>query len=91
MKMNNIIKGRRLELGYTMKEDAGRGYRRVVASPLPIDVIEKESIATLVKKGDIVISGKRFETNSILNFILTASDRILLVYTDIFSFIIIFA
>ena len=43
------------EKGYSMKEDAGRGYRRVVASPLPIDVIEKESISTLVKKGDIVI------------------------------------
>ena len=41
--------------GYTMKEDAGRGWRRVVASPLPIDVIEKESISSLVKKGDIVI------------------------------------
>ena len=38
-----------------MKEDAGRGYRRVVASPLPIDVIEKESIKTLVEKGNIVI------------------------------------
>ena len=44
-----------LEKGYTMKEDAGRGWRRVVASPLPIDVIEKESIASLVKKGDVVI------------------------------------
>ena len=43
------------EKGYTMKEDAGRGYRRVVASPLPIDVVEKESISSLVKKGDIVI------------------------------------
>ena len=43
------------EKGYTMKEDAGRGYRRVVASPLPIDVIEKESIKTLVEKGNIVI------------------------------------
>lgn len=43
------------EKGYTMKEDAGRGWRRVVASPLPIDVIEKESISSLVKKGDIVV------------------------------------
>lgn len=43
------------EKGYTMKEDAGRGYRRVVASPLPIDVIEKESITSLVKNGDVVI------------------------------------
>lgn len=29
------------EKGFVMKEDAGRGYRRVVASPLPIDVAEK--------------------------------------------------
>ena len=29
------------EKGYSIKEDAGRGWRRVVASPLPIDVIEK--------------------------------------------------
>lgn len=43
------------EMGYTMKEDAGRGYRRVVASPLPIDIIEKESILTLVKNGHVVI------------------------------------
>lgn len=43
------------EKGYTMKEDAGRGWRRVVASPLPIDVIEKSSIEALVEKGDIVI------------------------------------
>lgn len=43
------------EKGYSIKEDAGRGWRRVVPSPLPIDVIEKESISSLVKKGDIVI------------------------------------
>ena len=43
------------EKGYSFKEDAGRGWRRVVASPLPIDVVEKESIARLVKAGDIVI------------------------------------
>ena len=43
------------EKGYIMKEDAGRGYRRVVPSPLPIDIIEKESIKTLLKSGQIVI------------------------------------
>ena len=43
------------EKGYTMKEDAGRGYRRVVPSPLPIDIEEKEVITTLVKNGDVVI------------------------------------
>lgn len=43
------------EKGYTIKEDAGRGYRRVVPSPLPIDIEEKEIITTLVKNGDVVI------------------------------------
>lgn len=41
--------------GYVMKEDSGRGYRRVVASPTPIDVIEKNTIKTLVKSGSVVI------------------------------------
>ena len=41
--------------GYVMKEDAGRGYRRVVPSPLPIDIIEKDTISTLVGAGNIVI------------------------------------
>jgi carbamate kinase len=44
------------EKGYVMKEDAGRGYRRVVASPKPIDVIEKDIIKGLVDTGAIVIS-----------------------------------
>ena len=43
------------EKGYIMKEDAGRGYRRVVASPLPIDIIEKESIRSLLDNGQVVI------------------------------------
>ena len=43
------------EKGYTMKEDAGRGYRRVVPSPLPIDIIEKESIKALLDAGQVVI------------------------------------
>ena len=38
-----------------MKEDAGRGYRRVVPSPLPIDIIEKESIKALLDNGQVVI------------------------------------
>ena len=44
-----------LEKGYTMKEDAGRGYRRVVPSPLPIDIIEKSAIEALMKDGQVVI------------------------------------
>ena len=41
--------------GWTVKEDAGRGYRRVVPSPLPIDIEEKEIISQLVKSGNVVI------------------------------------
>lgn len=44
------------EKGYNMVEDAGRGYRRVVASPKPIDIIEKESVKALVEQGHIVIA-----------------------------------
>lgn len=44
------------EKGYTMVEDAGRGYRRVVASPKPVDVVEKEIVSTLVNAGNVVIT-----------------------------------
>jgi carbamate kinase len=42
--------------GYSMFEDAGRGYRRVIASPKPVDIIEKESILSLLKDKHIVIA-----------------------------------
>lgn len=42
--------------GYQMKEDAGRGWRRVVASPQPVDVAEKETVMALVEKGHVVIT-----------------------------------
>lgn len=42
--------------GYTMVEDAGRGWRRVVPSPKPIDVAEKETVAALVDHGHVVIT-----------------------------------
>lgn len=45
-----------LENNYIYKEDAGRGYRRVVASPKPIDIVEKESINNLINTGNIVIA-----------------------------------
>ncbi|HOX18593.1 MAG TPA: carbamate kinase [Spirochaetales bacterium] len=42
--------------GWVMKEDPGRGYRRVVASPLPKDVVEKDVIHELVENGKVVIA-----------------------------------
>lgn len=42
--------------GWVVKEDAGRGWRRVVASPKPIDIVEKKAILQLVKDGAIVIA-----------------------------------
>jgi carbamate kinase len=42
--------------GFTMKEDAGRGWRRVVPSPKPVDVVEKAMVQTLVEAGHVVIT-----------------------------------
>lgn len=42
--------------GYNMVEDAGRGYRRVVASPKPIDIVEKETVRAMMKAGQVVIT-----------------------------------
>ena len=44
------------EKGFTMVEDAGRGYRRVVPSPKPVDVIEKNTVKALVASGAVVIT-----------------------------------
>lgn len=44
------------ENGWSMIEDSGRGYRRVVPSPKPIDVVEKETVKVLVDKGHVVIT-----------------------------------
>ncbi len=49
-------KRRQAEMGWTVVEDAGRGWRRVVASPLPKEIIEIEAIKALIAAGVIVIS-----------------------------------
>lgn len=41
---------------YVMKEDAGRGYRRVVASPKPQEIVEIGTIRNMVDSGDVVIA-----------------------------------
>lgn len=42
--------------GYVMKEDAGRGWRRVVASPKPLDVVEKETVRAMLQAGQVAIA-----------------------------------
>ncbi len=44
------------EKGYIMKADANRGYRRVVPSPLPLEIVEEKVIKTLLKDGHMVIT-----------------------------------
>jgi carbamate kinase len=44
------------DLGWTVREDAGRGWRRVVASPLPQEIIERDIIEALIDLGYIVIA-----------------------------------
>ena len=44
------------EKGYAMKEDAGRGWRRVVPSPHPKGISEKEAILALLKAGTVVVT-----------------------------------
>ena len=49
-------KRREKDLGWSVVEDAGRGWRRVVASPLPQEVVELESVETLIKAGTVVVT-----------------------------------
>ena len=44
------------ETGYTFVEDAGRGYRRVVPSPLPVSIVEIETVEKLTSEGCVVIT-----------------------------------
>ena len=44
------------DMGWNVVEDAGRGWRRVVASPIPKEVVELESVKTLLSAGVVVIT-----------------------------------
>ena len=44
------------EKGYTFVEDAGRGYRRVVASPIPKEIVELDVVNNLIENDNIVIT-----------------------------------
>ena len=43
--------------GWVMKEDKGRGWRRVVPSPAPKSIVQRQELRTLLEAGTIVISG----------------------------------
>lgn len=47
---------RQQKLGWTVMEDAGRGWRRTVPSPAPLEIIEREVIGQLLAQGCIVIA-----------------------------------
>ena len=47
---------RQREQGWSVVEDAGRGWRRVVASPMPKEIVELETVQTLIEKGIITIT-----------------------------------
>ena len=49
-------KRRQQEMGWSVVEDAGRGWRRVVASPLPKEVVELEAVEAIIKSGAVVIT-----------------------------------
>ncbi len=44
------------EKGFSVMEDSGRGYRRVVPSPKPVDIVEKDAIRVVAESGNIVIA-----------------------------------
>jgi len=45
-----------IQRGYNMKEDAGRGWRRVIASPLPIRIVESDTVRALLEAGQIPVT-----------------------------------
>lgn len=42
--------------GWEIREDSGRGWRRVVPSPKPVDIVEKEEIGEMIRRNFVVIS-----------------------------------
>ncbi len=55
--MDEVLAGqRRDEEGWSVVEDAGRGWRRVVASPVPLRIVEEDAIKSLIEAGFVVVT-----------------------------------
>lgn len=54
--MDAVEAKRRQEQGWSVVEDAGRGWRRVVASPMPKEIVELETVEALIERGIITIT-----------------------------------
>jgi carbamate kinase len=51
-----VAEERRRQLGWEIVEDAARGYRRVVPSPEPVEIVELEVIRSLMSEGVLVVA-----------------------------------
>ena len=92
---NNLAK----QNGWSVMEDAGRGWRRTVASPKPVDIVEKNVIKNLVDNGTVVIAGggggiptfdtdgKYIDTDAVIDKDFTGAKIAELVDADIFMIV----
>jgi carbamate kinase len=51
------VEALQLNRGWILKKDADRGWRRVVPSPRPLDIVQKHEVLTLLRGDNLVISG----------------------------------
>jgi carbamate kinase len=52
----DVVPGIRKERGWIMRKDSERGWRRVVPSPFPLQIVERDTIKELIGKGFVVIA-----------------------------------
>ena len=72
-------KRRKEEQDWTVVEDAGRGWRRVVASPLPKEIVELETVETLLERGikiDAIFTGDDDSSIGVLAYLKEAGIRV---------------
>ena len=59
-----VAEAKHRELGWHIVEDASRGYRRVVPSPEPIEIVELDAIRALMERGALVVSSASMVSQS---------------------------